>query len=105
MRINDPRRLFLAALGTLCVERALPAQATDDAEAWGRFEVVTGKPGIVIGVPHATADAGTAEIGRVLCRRIGAGGIFASGFWFAKTRQRINVNRPTEQLADSVPAY
>jgi len=29
---------------------------------------------------------------------LGWAGVFVTGFWDAKTRQRINVNRPTEWL-------
>jgi hypothetical protein len=51
-----------------------------------------------VGVPHATPDTGTMEVGRALLERLGAGGVFVTGFWDTKTRQRINVNRPTEQI-------
>lgn len=64
----------------------------------GKFELVPGRAGIVIGVPHGTGDTGTLEIGRTLCARLNAGGVFVTGFWDGKTRQRINVNRPTEQV-------
>lgn len=63
----------------------------------GTFEVVAGRPGIVIGAPHG-ADTGTHDIARALCARLRAGGVFATGFWDGSTRQRINVNRPTEQV-------
>jgi hypothetical protein len=92
------RRLFLGSLAALFVDRAILAQQVAGIDQLGRFEVVPGRPDVVVGVPHATADAGTSDIGRVLCRRVGASGIFVSGFWDGKTRQRINVNRPTEQL-------
>lgn len=92
------RRFFLGALGAAASGCSLPRQEAVDLDTLGAFERVPGRPGIVIGVPHGTADAGTADIGRLLCRRLGASGVFVSGFWDRKTRQRINVNRPTEQV-------
>lgn len=64
----------------------------------GAFELVPGRPGTVIGVPHGTADTGTLEAGRLLCARLGVAGVFVTGFWDPKSRQRVNVNRPTEML-------
>lgn len=46
----------------------------------------------------AQADSGTLESGRIIRERLSAGAVFVTGFWDPKTRQRINVNRPTEQL-------
>jgi hypothetical protein len=92
------RRSVLGAIGAVASACALPTQESADIETLGKFEVVVGRPGIVIGVPHGTADTGTWDIGRVLCQRLGASGVFVSGFWDGKTRQRINVNRPTEQI-------
>jgi hypothetical protein len=69
-----------------------------DLDRLGRFEHVVGKPGFVVGVPHGTADSGTLEAGHILCKRLGAGGVFVTGFWDPKTRQRINVNRDSEEL-------
>jgi len=73
-------------------------QEAVDTDALGKFERVPGRSGTVIGVPHGSADAGTWDIGRVLCQRLGASGVFVNGFWDGKTRQRVNVNRPTEQI-------
>jgi hypothetical protein len=92
------RRSFLSALGAVTSGCSLPTQDPADIDALGTFERVPGRPGTVIGVPHGTADTGTADIGRFLCQRLGASGVFVSGFWDGKTRQRINVNRPTEQV-------
>jgi hypothetical protein len=92
------RRSLLGALGAVASGCALPTQQSADIDALGKFERVPGRPGVVIGVPHGTADAGTWDIGRFLCQRLGASGVFVSGFWDGKTRQRINVNRPTEQI-------
>ena len=36
--------------------------------------------------------------GRIICNRLNAGGVFVTGFWDAKTRHRINVNRDTEEI-------
>ena len=101
------RRSALVAL--LCGSPAATSLATaaEDGSAeldrLGRFEGVLGRPGVVIGVPHGTPDAGTMDAGHLLCAKLGVSGVFAIGFWDTKTRQRINVNRPTEQVigADS----
>jgi hypothetical protein len=92
------RRSLLGALGAVASGCALPTHEPADVDALGSFERVSGRPGIVIGVPHGTADTGTWDIGRFLCKQLGASGVFVSGFWDGKTRQRINVNRPTEQI-------
>ena len=57
-----------------------------------------GRPGVVVGVPHGTPDVGTLDIGRIVRERLGAGAVFVTGFWDRATRERINVNRPTEQI-------
>ncbi|HTT13915.1 MAG TPA: hypothetical protein VMG60_23865 [Burkholderiaceae bacterium] len=93
--------MLIASLGCLPTIRSLATQAPDasaELDRLGSFEVVLGRPGVVIGVPHGTPDAGTLEAGRLLCEKLGVGGVFVTGFWDPKTRQRINVNRPTEQL-------
>jgi hypothetical protein len=97
------RRSFLfASLVTLVAGRSRAARSVDEAitdlDKLGRFENVLGKPGVVVGVPHGTADSGTLEAGRILCKRLDAGGVFVTGFWDPKTRQRINVNRDSEEL-------
>ncbi|HSB99687.1 MAG TPA: hypothetical protein VLE45_07210, partial [Burkholderiaceae bacterium] len=89
---------MLGALSALASGCSLPTQEAVDIDTLGAFECVPGRPGTVIGVPHGTADTGTADIGRLLCQRLSASGVFVSGFWDGKTRQRINVNRPTEQV-------
>jgi len=78
-------------------------EAAGELDRLGKFEIVPGRPGVVIGVPHGTADGGTLDAGRIICERLGLAGAFVTGFWDQKTRQRVNVNRPTEQLigADS----
>jgi hypothetical protein len=94
------RSLLVASIGCASAMRSIAAPARTDAadlDRLGRFEIVSGRPGLVIGVPHGTPDAGTLDAGRLLCKNLGAGGVFATGFWDAATRQRINVNRPTEQ--------
>jgi hypothetical protein len=93
--------MLVAWFGCSPVGCSLAATVPDAQAQWGElgsFELVLGRPGIVIGVPHGTPDAGTLDAGRLLCERLGAGGVFATGFWDPKTRQRINVNRPTEQV-------
>jgi len=97
----DRRRLLVGSFSTVLAARASaasPLQETADIDLLGKFGLVLGRPGVVVGVPHGTSDTGTLEVGRVLRERLGAGGVFVTGFWDAKTRQRINVNRPTEQL-------
>lgn len=96
------RRRFL--LGSIAVgfapraSAAAPLPETNDLAQLGKFERALGRPGIVVGVPHATPDTGTLDVGRILCKHLGAGGVFVTGFWDPKTRQRINVNRDTEQI-------
>ena len=96
------RRAFI--LGCCAViasaqSRAAPGSlASDDLDQLGAFERVLGQPGIVVGVPHGTSDTGTLEAGRIVREILNAGGVFVTGFWDSKTRQRINVNRPTEAL-------
>lgn len=97
----DRRRLLFGSFATAMAARARaaspPLQSADIAHL-GTFELVLGRPGVVVGVPHGTPDIGTLEVGRMLRERLGAGGVVVTGFWDPKTRQRINVNRPTEQI-------
>jgi hypothetical protein len=90
--------VLLAALSAACSARAVAASPAPDLDQLGRFELVAGDPGIVIGIPHGTADAGTLEAGRIVCARLGAAGVLVTGFWEVATRRRINDNRPTEEL-------
>jgi hypothetical protein len=95
------RRLFLVGCVGSAIEaraRAATLQQTTDIDRLGKFELVRGRPGVVIGVPHGTPDVGTLDAGRILRERLGAGGVFVTGFWDTSTRQRVNVNRPTEQV-------
>ena len=99
----DRRRLLLAmpACAGLAFTRTAATQTNDvsrELDRLGKFEIVSGRPGVVIGVPHGTADNGTLDAGRIVCKRLGVAGVFVTGFWDPKTRQRINVNRPTEQV-------
>ena len=99
--MHDRRRFLVGSLAVLAgaTARSAPAlQDTNDLNELGTFERVLGRPGIVVGVPHGTADAGTLSAGRIICSRLNAGGVFVTGFWDVKTRQRINVNRATEEL-------
>jgi hypothetical protein len=95
------RRLFLVgcASTTFAVRaRAAALRETSDIDQLGEFELVRGRPGVVIGVPHGTSDVGTLEAGRILRERLGAGGVFVTGFWDTEARRRVNVNRPTEAV-------
>lgn len=98
------RRPFLLAMpawalgGCSSSDPARKDPVPGEIDSLGKFELVPGHPHIVIGVPHGTADSGTLEAGRVMCGRLGAAGVFVTGFWDPKTRQRINVNRPSEQV-------
>jgi hypothetical protein len=97
----DRRHLLVGSFCTDLAARAgaaSPPQETSDIDQLGKFELVLGRPGVVVGVPHGTPDIGTVEVGQILRERLGAGGVVVTGFWDAKTRQRVNVNRPTEQL-------
>jgi hypothetical protein len=87
-----------AVVGTGASAAGPPLSDAAELDALGKFEVVRGRPGTVIGVPHGTADGGTLELGRVLSQRLGAGVVIVTGFWDPKTRQRVNVNRPSEEL-------
>jgi hypothetical protein len=89
---------FCAVLAARADAASPPPQETTDIDQLGKFELVLGRPGVVVGVPHGTPDIGTVEVGQILRERLGAGGVIVTGFWDAKTRQRVNVNRPTEQL-------
>ena len=80
-----------------CATELTPAELAD-VDRLGTFELVPGRPGMVIGVPHGTPDVGTLEVGRIVREQIRAGGVFVTGFWNAQTRERINVNRPTEEI-------
>ena len=97
----ERRRFLLGSLAAVAAARARaapPRHASVDLDRLGQFEVVRGRPGVVVGVPHGSADSGTLELGRIVRERLGAGGVFVTGFWDPKTRERVNVNRPTEQL-------
>jgi hypothetical protein len=66
----------------------------------GRFEVLKGRPGFVIGAPHGTSDQGTDLIGRDLARLTGWSAVVATGFsQRGADGRRFNVNRPTESVA------
>jgi hypothetical protein len=97
----DRRLLLLGSLAAAvlggCAGTLAPHEAAD-VDRLGSFELVPGQPGIVVGVPHGTPDVGTTEVGRILCERLGAGGVLVTGFWDSRTRERINVNRPTEEV-------
>lgn len=73
----------------------------------GEFRLVTGRPGVVIGVPHGGFEEFTALMGKRLARLTGAGAVIATGFAGSRTGGiRLNVNRPTEgaHLAPSAEA-
>jgi hypothetical protein len=96
------RRHFLvgsvaAALLEGCATELTQAELAD-VDRQGSFELAPGRPGVVVGVPHGTPDVGTLEAGRIIRERLGAGGVFVTGFWNQQTRERINVNRPTEEV-------
>jgi hypothetical protein len=97
--MRSRRDFVLASLGTLTsiAVRAAGSSTADDLDKSGRFERIVGRPGVVVGVPHATSDSGTLEAGRALCSRLNAGGVFVTGFWDATTRHRVNVNRDSEE--------
>ena len=92
------RRHFLLASLPAFGGAASAAPEPGDIDSLGKFELVLGRPGVVVGVPHGTPDVGTLDIGRIVRERLGAGGVFVTGFWDRTTRERINVNRPTEQI-------
>jgi hypothetical protein len=99
--VVDRRGFLVGSVIATCASRsglAFAALPASDLDKLGKFELVLGRPGVVVGVPHGTPDAGTLDIGRVLRERLDAGGVFVTGFWDKTTRERINVNRPTEQV-------
>jgi hypothetical protein len=73
----------------------------------GRFDVIprTAKqPGVVLGAPHGSYDAFTAEFVVDAARRTGWAAVIARGFTPTETGdgRRINVNRPTERYVSIV---
>ena len=98
----DRRRFLVGSLPAFGAATTAAAEP-EGIDSLGKFELVLGRPGVVVGVPHGTPDVGTMDIGRIVRERLGAGGVFVTGFWDRTTRERINVNRPTEQIigADS----
>jgi hypothetical protein len=97
----DRRHFLLGSLGAAflqgCASKLTPEEQAD-VDRRGTFELALGRPGVVVGVPHGTSDVGTLEAGRIVRERLGAGGVFVTGFWDPQTRERINVNRPTEEV-------
>ncbi len=63
-----------------------------------------GRPGLVIGAPHGTSDAGTDRIGIELARRTGFGLVVARYADLDRYRRRLNVNRPTESVQGGSPS-
>jgi hypothetical protein len=69
---------------------------------FGRFDALPSKKalsGMVIGAPHGSYDAFTAEVAAALAVRSGLAAVIARGFTPTETGDgmRINVNRPTER--------
>jgi hypothetical protein len=95
--VVDRRCFLLGSLPALGAS-ATAADGSGGIDSLGKFDLVLGRQGVVVGVPHGTPDVGTLDIGRIVRERLGAGGVFVTGFWDRTTRERINVNRPTEQL-------
>ena len=82
----------------------LRAEAEVISHKLGQFEVIQGKPGVVIGVPHGIADPYTDVIGYALALRTDAGAVIATRFCCRWTdHRRINVNRPTERAGVPPP--
>ena len=55
----DRRRLLAGSFSTVVAARVRAASTlpeTDDIDQLGTFELVLGRPGVVVGVPHATPD-------------------------------------------------
>ncbi len=67
----------------------------------GRLDLLPsrkGLSGVIIGAPHGTFDAYTAEIVKQVCYRTGVAAVIARGFSPTEAGGwRINVNRPTEK--------
>jgi hypothetical protein len=55
----------------------LPAERQEER---GSFQVLKGRPGVVIGAPHGTSDRATDNISRDLARLTGFGLVVATGF-------------------------
>ncbi|HLC26365.1 MAG TPA: hypothetical protein VJM80_06315 [bacterium] len=101
-----PRLIFCQIFCLLILLPLLSLQT--DAEVifhkLGQFEIIQGKPGVVIGVPHGIADPYTDVIGYALALRTGAGAVIATRFCCRWTdHRRINVNRPTERAGVPPP--
>ena len=75
---------------------AVPLSAGRQEER-GSFQVLKGRPGVVIGAPHGTSDRATDGISRDLARLTGFSLVVARGFSHLDADgRRFNVNRPTE---------
>lgn len=62
------------------------------------FPSRNGSPGVIIGAPHGTYDAYTAEVVKQVSHRTGIAAVIARGFSPTEAGGwRINVNRPTEK--------
>jgi hypothetical protein len=74
----------------------LPAERQEER---GSFQVLKGRPGVVIGAPHGTSDRATGGISRDLARLTGFSLVVATGFSrLDADGRRFNVNRPTESV-------
>lgn len=90
--------LFQGCAG-LTQGRGSPTAPAETSPGEGSFEVVKGRPGIVIGAPHGTSDRGTAIIARDLAGLTGWSLVAATGFSkLDGNGRRLNVNRPTESV-------
>ena len=65
----ERRDFILACCAAVACTRGRAASRSldgDDPDQRGAFERVLGQPGVVVGVPHGTADSGTLESGRIV---------------------------------------
>jgi hypothetical protein len=101
-RFLDPKSKNQAITADAIGETGTPVPPADTGLLrYGKIVLVQARrdmAGVVIGAPHGTFDAHTAEFGGRLCAETGLAGVFATGFTPAETgdRWRINVNRPSE---------
>lgn len=94
----------VAALALLAQGCAAVLVQPESPPGLGQLTSRKGRPGVVIGAPHGTTDAGTDRISIDLARRTGFGLVVATGYGGLDGRRRLNVNRPTEGVPGGSPA-
>lgn len=84
---------LLAVLAQGCAKIPVPREPQVGP---GQMVSIRGRPGLVVGAPHGSSDAGTDRLSVELARRTGFGLVVATGYRSLDAGRRLNVNRPTE---------